>query len=246
MAKRDVGRSYWLPAAVPLTSTANEVQFGNTLEAKADIDIAGGVTNLAVSTFKLRDVSGKQAPANEYAPLYTLFGKRDSARHPYYWPRALRLNFGNRLEAEVKNAAAGAEAAGHLVFLGIPVESPQSSIEGLETQGVTRVFSINSQFTGSAADLFSVTSPEQDGDFIVHGAYTDLASAQLRITGVHGEQFMNDWTPIWALACRSTSQLPVLHWPRPYLIPRGSTITVDFKNPAAEASGKLYLVGQKL
>lgn len=244
MAKRDVGRSYWLPAAIPFTATLNETVFGTTVDAKADLNILGGLTNLTGATVKVNDVSGRLVLTADLTPVLSLFGKRDSARPMFYYPRSIPLGFGNRIEVEAKNDAA--EAASHVVFVGIPDEPPQAQIEGIEEIGQPFIFAVDSKFTATLNEIKSPTTPEQETHFLIHGAFTNLASAQLRIQGVHGEQWTSDFTPVWAFAGRATSQLTVHLWPRPYLVPRGSTLTIDFKNVGTEASGKLWLVGQKL
>jgi hypothetical protein len=247
MGKQDLGRPYWLPASVPLTSAASEIKFGQTPEAKGNLDVVAAVTNMTLPTFKLRDLGGAQIIARDYEPLFTLFGKRDSARHPYYWPRSFPLEFTNRLEVEVKNDAVAPEAAGHVIFTAIPREAPQMQIEGLEQLGTPDIITFDPTFTGSAADLITKETAAQDEDFVIHGAYTDLASAQLMITGAWGEQFMSDWTPIWGVASRSASQLSPLLWPRKYFLPKNATMTIMLKNPGAEAAAlKLYFVGQRL
>lgn len=241
-----LGRCYWLPASIPLTSTANEVQYATTPEAKADLQIVGGATNLTVSSFKARDIGGGLLLANDYLPILSQFGKRDSARPVHYYPTPIPLGFGNRIELEVKNAASGAEAAGSVVFVAIPDEPAHGEVE-LVGRGHPSGFFVNANFTGSANDHTTRQSPELDSDFVICGAYTDLASATLRITGIYAEAWMTEFVPVWALAGRRTADVPALMWPRKYLIKRGSTITVDFKNPGAEAAGLgVYFVGQKL
>jgi hypothetical protein len=247
MANEKVGRCFWLPVAVPLTSTVNEVQTGMSPEAKENLRIVAALTNLSVSSAKVRDLSGAVNVANEYLPLLSMFGKRGSPRPAFYYPVPLPLKFGNRIEVELKNAAVGAEAAGHAVFIGLPEEAEQGTITDIEQRGNPSGFSLDAGLSGVANEITTKTSTELDRDFIIHGAFTDLQSAQVRITGVRGEQWMSDFTPVWGLAGRATDDIPTFYWPRRYLIPKGSTITVDFKNVGAEAAGlKLFFVGQKL
>jgi hypothetical protein len=233
-----------MPASIPFTSTLNETQFGQTRDAKADVDVVGGATNLTGATIKARDISGSLILSTELMPIYTFFGKRESARPVLYYPRARPLDFGNSLEVAAKTE--GTEAAGHCVFLCVPRDEADAEIEGLETRGCPAAIAIDSSFTATANEIIPKATPKQDDDFVIHGAYTTLASAQIRIQGVRGEQWTPDFTPVWAFAGRASSQLNILYWPRPYLIPKGSSISIDFKNVGAEASGKLYLVGQKL
>jgi hypothetical protein len=241
-----VGRCYFLPTAIPLTSTVNEVQYGTTPEAKANLDIVAGLTNLTVSSFKARDIGGAMLLANDYLPILSMFGKRDGPRPAHYYPTPFPLEFGNRIETEVKNASAGAEAAGHVVYLGVPRDESQGTIE-VEGRGHPSGFFVNANFTATLNEITNRTSPELDHDFVITGAYTDLASAQVRIQGVHAEAWMTDFTPVWALAGRRTADLPVFFWPRKYFVPKGSTISIDYKNTGAEAAGLgIYFVGQKL
>lgn len=245
MSKRDVGRCLWLPATIPFTSTLNETQFGTTQDVKADLLVVGAMTNLTGATVKVGDVSGRASLASELVPILSLFGKRDSARPIFYFPRVVPLGFGNRIETEAKNA--GTEASGHVVFVGVPQEQPQAQIDGLDAQGLPFVFSVDAKFTATANEINSLATPEQDQNVVIHGAFTNMASAQLRVQGVAGEQWCNDFTPVWAMAGRATSQLPVLLWPRPYLVPKGSSMTIDFKNVGSEAAGsKLWFVAQRL
>jgi hypothetical protein len=241
-----LGRCYWLPSAIALTSTANEIITGVTPEAKADISIVAALTDLTVSRFKVRDLSGQLTLTNEYLPILSMFGKRGGPRPAYYYPTPIPLDFRNRLDTEVKNAASGPEAAGHVVYLGVPREPAQAELT-LEGRGYPSGFFVNANFTGTANEIVSVTSPELDKDFVITGAITDLQSAQVRIQGVRAEAWMTDFTPVWALAGRRTDDIPAFLWPRKYLIPRNGTITIDFKNVGSEAAGLgIYFVGQKL
>lgn len=241
----EVGRSIWMPASIPFTSALNETQFGQTHDAKADVELRGAATQLTDATVKVGDTSGVANLAAEFVPIYTLFGKRDSARPVFYYPAPVRLDFGNRMEIEAVNV--GTEAAGHGVFLGVPRGEVDARVDEGAAGGYPVTLAVDMGFKEAVNEILTTTTADLDRDTLIYGAFTNAASAQLRASGVRGEQWTTDYTPVWALAGRAASQLPVLHWPRPYLIPRGSTISFDFKNVGAESAGtKIWLVGRKL
>jgi hypothetical protein len=241
----EVGRSIWMPASIPFTGVLNETQSGQTSDAQQDTDILGGATALTGATVKVRDVSGKYQLASESVHIYTLFGKRDSARPIYYWPRPLPLDFRGQLEIDAVNA--GTEAAGHVVFIGLPRAERDMRIDETQQQGYPATVPVDMGFGAVANEVTNKRTAKLDRDFLVYGAFTNSASAQLRAMGVDGRLWTSDYPPVWAVAGRAAAEQPVLFWPRPYLIPKGSTVAFDFKNIDAEAAGtKLTLVGHKL
>lgn len=240
------GSCYWMPAQVPFSGVDGERKVATTKDAEDRIKIVASTTNLVTSFAKVTDLKGTGLWSEETVPVLSMFGKRDSARPWLYFKRHLPLIANARIRAELLNV--GSEGAGHLVYLALPQseESEQPSLANPQDVGENFIIPVDAKFTGTLNEDTSTETNPQEEDLVIWGAITNLNSALVRLTGADGRNWMNDPTPVWAVAGRAASELPILYWPRPYALPRQRTIKFSFKNAASENGGGIYLVAQKL
>lgn len=231
---------YWLSIAVGLDGVAGNRKTGNTLEADADLFLRGGTTNLSTSKAKIGDFSqtslGSSGPLQMGAdtPLLAMFGKRDSARPVLPWGGNFTLLKGGKIRSDVLNV--GGESRGHLVFVAEPTQSDRPAVVVPDNKPMG-YFSVNAGFTGVASEPKSTTTNPLSFDVLILGAYTDLvqASTSIRIIDHTGQAWCNpnSYVPLWAVAGRVASQLPVVRWQAAYYLPAREVMQIGFQNAVA-------------
>jgi hypothetical protein len=239
---------FFIPMSVALTGVAGEAVLANTnnVGAGADVELSGGVTDLATSQIAL-SIGRTPVFSSSGVPVLSLFGKLGSAHPRERWKPALAISQKSIINATVDNPSG--EAAGTIVFIG-----QQPKYRGLDIDesrlGLRVVVPIDPKFTGVASELTSNNLQPFNSDFLLQGFLRDdeLAAATIRILGAYSEFWMRDFVPAWSLAGNSAAQIPVQKLDEYYLIPKGGTITVEFQNDATtpDASGKLWAVGRAL
>lgn len=235
---------YWLPVTVPLTSTAGESIPGNyTKPAAFALDVVGGTSDVDTAQAKF-SIIGDPLWSHDNIPINAMFGEPDSARPVFYFRKPVFLGRGARILADVLNI--GGEPEKTLVYVGVQRDGKGPQVPHPLDAVTDEIMSIAAPFTSVVDEDWPGFSPERDYDFALYGLQTNLADATVRITDAEGRIWMNDYTPLWAMAGRSNSELPMQLLPRPYLIPAHSSLFVQFKNDGGEAAGTLWLYGQRL
>lgn len=94
---------------------------------------------------------------------------------------------------------------------------------------------VDVDFAGSASEEKPKSTKALDRDVLIIGATTDLNASSVKISDdSSGYNFSNQRVNVKTLAGRSSTAVPVLPW-RPYLLRKGRTLSLDFKNAAAGA-----------
>lgn len=242
------GAPFFLPVTVPFTSVANEqfTVYTNPAITVGDLEVIGAVTDLESLQGQFT-LNKRPMWSSENIPLATLFGKPDGPKPVIWFPRPFPLPGQARIRMDLINI--GAEPAGTLVFIcrqkNIPAPFEQR-LTGLQDTGEMDIAVVDSQFTGTLNEIKRTQTPVVDYDFVVRALHTTLGQPTVRITGLGGQLWMEDGVPIWALAGRANSALPNQPLQPPCFIPRGYFISFEFTNVGTEASGKIFLVGQRL
>lgn len=248
------GVPFYLPVAVPFTATLNEAATVYTTKAQTagDLEIIGGIMDLETvqGQFTLDKLP---LFSSENIPLAMYFGRPDGPKPVIWHQPPVPLGSRQRIRADLVNT--GAEPAGTLVFIcrQLGVEAPMSqALMDYQGQGAPDVIVIDSLFAGSALnDIKPNTSARIDDDFIWKTLHTTLGGdASVRISGINGRLWMDEFVPLWALAGRATSQIPNQPMQPQCFIPADYAIGIEFKNAGvggvAVASGKVFLGGQRI
>jgi hypothetical protein len=247
------GVPFFLPVAVPFTGVANEALtvFTQPKQTSGDLEIIGAVMDLE-SVQGQFTIDKRPIFSSENIPLAMYFGKPDGPK-PIIWHQPTTpLASRQRIRADLINT--NGEGEGTLVFIcrQLGVSAPMSqALMDYQGQGSPDVVVIDSGFTGTALnDTKQNSSPRTNEDFIWKTLHTDLQGASVRIVGIDGRSWMDDFVPLWAIAGRATSVLPNQTIQPQCFIPAEASIKFEFKNVGvggvAEASGKVYLGGQRI
>jgi hypothetical protein len=107
-------------------------------------------------------------------------------------------------------------------------------------QGQHYAIQVDVPFTAAANEEMPTSTKGLDRDALIIGATTDLNSALVKISdNSSGYSFSNQRVNVKTLAGRSDNAVPVLPW-RPYLLRKGRTLSLDFKNGATGADAAGY------
>jgi hypothetical protein len=238
---------YLMAVTIPFTSNPAEEA---TVRTKAALAIGNGDVEVLGLTCDLVGVSGafsinrKSIWSDTRVPLPMLCGKPDGPKPILWLDRPLTVSQGLVIQADLLND--GGEPAGTLVYVCRVkgVNSPRVSVpEGI---GIEEIITIDSGFTATADERKRVATNLIDEDMLLYALHTNLDSATLNVIGIDGVPWNEDPVPTWALAGRAGSTLPVPRLRKPYLIPAGYKIVVEFINVGAEAAGQLYVRGLRL
>lgn len=248
------GVPFYIPVTVPFTGVAGEspTVYTNPAKVVGDVEIVGGITDLTEAQAQFF-IDNRPLWSSDQIPLATLFGKLDGVK-PIIWhqpPTMLRRR--QRIRVDLNNV--GGEGAGTLVLICRQVNvAPALQFSWREAQGAgseDRIV-VDSEFSAASAlnDLEGPTpTPIIDEDFIWKTLHTTLEDAQVRVSGVDGRLWMEEFVPIWALAGRAGSALPNMPVQPHVVIPSGYAVTFEFKNVGdgvtPETSGAVYLGGQR-
>jgi hypothetical protein len=147
----------------------------------------------------------------------------------------------------------GGEGAGTLVLIcrQVRVEAPMAqALLDYQGKGSESTQVLDSQFTSTLNETKQTSSARIDDHFIWRSLHTTLAGASVRIFGINGRAWMDDYIPLWALAGRANSQIPNQSIQPAVFIPAGNTVSIEFKNEGvagvAEDSGQAFLNGQRI
>jgi hypothetical protein len=186
-------------------------------------------------------------------PLAMYFGQPDGPSPIEWWQPPTPLSSRQRIRFDLQNV--GAEPAGTLVLVcrQVGVEGPMArALMDFQGFGAPSVIDIDSQFAGSVLnDIKKDTSPVINDDFIWKSFHTNLGGdASVRLSGIDGRSWMDDFVPLWALAGRAASQIRNQKMQPVCFIPAGYKIGIEFKNEGvggvAATSGKVFLGGQRI
>jgi hypothetical protein len=247
------GAPFFLKMAVPFTSTPAETVTAYTTQAQnaGDLEILGAVMDLESVQGKF-SIAGDPIWGSSNSPLAMDFGQPDGPKPIVFHQPTMRLGRRQQIRADLLNV--GGEDAGTLVFLckqlDVPVPQAQALLD-YQGKGRRSKHDIDSGFAGSALnDIKANTTEVIDQNFIWTSMHTNLAGATVRIFGIDGRGWMDDFIPIWALAGRATSEIPNQAIQPPVFIPAGHKVGFEFKNEGvggvAETSGRLWLGGQRI
>jgi len=248
------GVPFYLPVAVPFTGVVNESVTVYTTPGQrvGPLEIIGGVTDLesAEAQFTL---DKRPLFSSENIPLVTKFGKPDGPKPIFRYQPPAHLNHRQRIRADILNV--GGEGAGTFVFIcrQVGIEGPMvQALMDYQGQGAEDTIVLDSKFAGTALnDITLNTTPVVDDDFIWKTLHTNLAGdASVRIGGIDGRSWMDEFVPLWALAGRANSVLPNQTVDPLCFIPAGYQVSIEFKNEGvggvAATSGKVFLGGQRV
>jgi hypothetical protein len=247
------GAPFFLRVDIPFTSTAAETATVYTTQAQnaGDLEILGGVMNLESVQGKY-SVAGAPIWGSSNTPLAMDFGKPDGPKPIIFHQPTLPLGHRQQIKFDLVNT--GAEGPGTLVLLcrqkNVPAPQAQALLD-YQGKGRRSRHDIDSGFAGTALNqVVPKTSEVIDDDFIWKSMHTNLSGASVRIFGIDGRGWMDDFIPLWALAGRATSQIPNQPVQPPVFIPAGFKVGFEFKNEGdgatAETSGRLWLDGQRI
>lgn len=254
-SRRDMtGVPFYIPLSVPFTGLAGEAPtvYTNPAKVVGDVEIVGGITDLTEAQAQFF-IDNYPLWSSDQIPLSKLFGKLDGVK-PILWhqpPTLLRRR--QRIRVDLNNV--GGEGAGTLVFIcrQVTVAAPlQIDWRKYRGDGRVDVAVVDSDFNGASVlnDLEGPTpTPIIDEDFIWKDLHTTLEDAQVRISGIDGRLWMEEFVPVWAVAGRAGSALPNMPVRPNVVIPSGYAVTFEFKNVGdgvtPETSGAVYLGGQR-
>lgn len=248
------GVPFYLPVSIPFTSTLNETKTVYTTPGQkvGPLEIIGGIMNLE-SVQGQFTLDGRPLFSSENIPLVTKFGKPDGPKPVFWYQPPVPLNKRQRIRADLLNV--GAEGAGKFIYTcrQVGVEGPmaQALLDYLG-QGAEDTIVLDSKFAGTALnDITANQTPVSDDDFIWRTIHTDLGGdASVRISGIDGRSWMDDFVSLWALAGRATSVISNQPMQPLCFIPAGYQVAFEFKNEGvggvAATSGKVFLGGQRI
>ena len=247
------GVPFFLPVTIPFTGVVNEkvTVYTNPAQNVGDLDVIGAVMNLE-SVEGQFTLDRQPLFSSENIMLAGLFGKPDGPKPIIYHHPPKRLSERQRIRADLLNMAG--EGAGWMVFIcrQVGVEGPMTqALLDYQGQGNRSTIVLDSLFAGTALnDIKRNTTPIINDDFIWKSSLTNLKGASVRISGIDGRSWMDEFVPLPALAGRPTSQIPNQAMDPVCFIPAGYAIGIEFKNEGvvgvAEASGKIELGGQRI
>lgn len=236
-AKVQCGRLFYLPfvnngvVGLGLSTVEGQRKSSRTTDARQDLAILAGSTDMATSKGLMRDGSGRAIWSNQDTALIAQFGRKDTARSWIHYPTPFSLKRGNTISLDVLNV--GAETGGNAVFLCDPVENQPVTAD--LTGAAPYFLTVPLGLTGDAAEIRPVSTDGDNSPLIMWGCSTDLTSAMIRVTDAEREKWSSEYIPIWALA--GGSQLNPARWPRPYLLPANGSLQIEVKNTAAAETG---------
>lgn len=207
------------------------------------VEILGMMTDITGAT-GLFTRNGDGIWSSDQQPLALNFGKPGSTKPVQWLERPLSLSRGQRVRADLINEAG--VGAGTLYFI-CRQKRDQPRVSIPSDLGEPDSITIESGLTGVADERPErAASPVLEEDFLVYGVHTNMNNATMRIFGVDGIPWSDDFVNVWALAGRAADQLPVMRLHQPYLIEAQHKVTAEFVNGSGadvDELGQLYLKG---